>query len=162
MHGRVLAPDRLASGPSERERTDAELTATIQEIHTELHGHPGVRRGAELVVRGVRVARKRTWRLMQAAGLQGRHPRAWKKTTVAGLRPIDAPDLDRSPHCSPSCALAGHLPSISGGKAGVRRGQRPSGHARSFPTTHGSSRARGANEAFSAHAISAALWRSIC
>src|SRR6476646_261064 len=30
---------------------------------------------------------------MQGAGLQGRHPRAWKKTTVAGLRPIDAPDL---------------------------------------------------------------------
>ena len=30
---------------------------------------------------------------MQGAGLQGRHPRAWRKTTVAGLRPIDAPDL---------------------------------------------------------------------
>ncbi len=48
---------------------------------------------AELVVRGFRVARKRVWRLMRAAGLQGRHPRAWKKTTVAGERPIDAPDL---------------------------------------------------------------------
>src|SRR5438876_4231532 len=85
---------RLAGGPSERERSDAELTATIRQIHTQLHGHPGVRRvWAELVVRGVRVARKRVWRLMQAAGLQGRHPRAWKKTTVAGLRPIDAPDL---------------------------------------------------------------------
>ena len=44
-------------------------------------------------MRGVRIARKRVWRLMHAAGLQGRHPRAWKKTTVAGLRPIDAPDL---------------------------------------------------------------------
>ncbi len=32
-------------------------------------------------------------RLMRVAGLRGRHPRAWKKTTVAGLRPIDAPDL---------------------------------------------------------------------
>jgi transposase InsO family protein len=30
---------------------------------------------------------------MRAAGLQGRHPRAWRKTTVAGRRPIDAPDL---------------------------------------------------------------------
>ena len=30
---------------------------------------------------------------MRAAGLQGRHPRAWKRTTVAGQRPIDAPDL---------------------------------------------------------------------
>src|SRR5262249_40844 len=33
------------------------------------------------------------WRLMRAAGLRGRHPRAWKKTTIAGQRPIDAPDL---------------------------------------------------------------------
>ena len=83
-----------ASGPSERERTDAELTSQIREIHRDLHGHPGVRRvWAELAVRGVRAARKRVWRLMRAAGLHRRHPRAWKKTTVAGSRPIDAPDL---------------------------------------------------------------------
>ncbi len=81
----------LAEGPCERERTDAELTELIREIHRELHGHPGVRRSwAELVVRGVRVAAKRVWRLMKAAGLRGRHPRAWQKTTVAGQRPIDA------------------------------------------------------------------------
>src|SRR5690242_2833043 len=84
----------LADGPCERERTDAELTEQIREIHTQLHGHPGVRRvWAELVVRGVRVARKRVWRLMRAAGLRGRHPRAWTKTTIAGQRPVDAPDL---------------------------------------------------------------------
>jgi putative transposase len=84
----------LASGPSQRERTDVELTPTIRAIHRDLHGDPGVRRvWAELVVRGVRVARKRVWRLMRGAGLQGRHPRAWRKTTVAGLRPIDAADL---------------------------------------------------------------------
>ena len=84
----------LAEGPCQRERTDAELTEQIRDIHAELHGHPGVRRvWAELVVRGVRVARKRVWRLMRAAGLRGRHPRAWKRTTVAGQRPIDAPDL---------------------------------------------------------------------
>ena len=35
----------------------------------------------------------RVWRLMKAAGLQGRHPRAWKKTTVHGERPVPAPDL---------------------------------------------------------------------
>ena len=47
---------RLADGPCERERTDAELTETIREIHTQLH-HPGVRRvWAELVVRGLRGA----------------------------------------------------------------------------------------------------------
>lgn len=84
----------LASGPCQRERTDAELTETICEIHAELRGDPGVRRvWAEMVVRGVRVARKRVWRLMRAAGLRGRHPRAYKRTTVAGQRPIDAPDL---------------------------------------------------------------------
>jgi putative transposase len=84
----------LVEGPCERERTDAELTELIREIHRDLHGHPGVRRvWAELVVRGVRVAAKRVWRLMQAAGLHRRHPRTWKKTTVAGQRPIDAPDL---------------------------------------------------------------------
>src|SRR4051795_12235810 len=84
----------LTQGPCQRERTDTELTEQIREIHTRLHGHPGVRRvWAELVVRGLRVARKRVWRLMRAAGLQGRHPRAWKRTTVAGQRPIDAPDL---------------------------------------------------------------------
>jgi putative transposase len=49
-----------SAGPCERERTDAELTAAICEIHTELDGHPGVRRiWAELVTRGVRVAPKR-------------------------------------------------------------------------------------------------------
>jgi hypothetical protein len=84
----------LAAGPSERDRTDAQLTTQIRQIHTELHGHPGVRRiWAELVVRGVRTARKRVWRLMRAAGLHGRHPRPWKRTTIAGQRPIDAPDL---------------------------------------------------------------------
>jgi putative transposase len=84
----------LATGPCQRERTDAELTEQIREIHAELHGHPGVRRvWAELVVRGVRAARKRVWRLMRAANLRGRHPQAWKRTTVAGQRPIDAPDL---------------------------------------------------------------------
>jgi putative transposase len=84
----------LAQGPCQRERTDAELTEQIRQIHTELHGNPGVRRvWAELVVRGYRVAHKRVWRLMRAADLRGRHPRAWKRTTVAGPRPVDAPDL---------------------------------------------------------------------
>src|SRR3712207_8392650 len=31
--------------------------------------------------------------LMRAAGLQGRHPRAWRRTTLAGQRPVDAPEL---------------------------------------------------------------------
>lgn len=84
----------LAQGPSEHERTDAQLTDQIRAIHAELHGDPGVRRiWAELLVRGVQTGRKRVWRLMRAAGLRGRHPRAWKRTTISGQRPIDAPDL---------------------------------------------------------------------
>jgi transposase InsO family protein len=83
-----------ASGPCERERTDAELTEAIRQIHTELEGNPGVRRiHAELAARRIQVGPKRVWRLMRAAGLRGRHPRAWKKTTTAGQRPVDAPDL---------------------------------------------------------------------
>jgi hypothetical protein len=66
-----------AQGPCERERTDAELTEQIRQIHSELEGNPGVRRvWAELTARGVRVGPKRVWRLMHAAGLRGCHPRA--------------------------------------------------------------------------------------
>jgi transposase InsO family protein len=83
-----------AHGPCQRERTDAELTEIIHKIHKELSGDPGVRRvWAELVVLGHRLSPKRVWRLMKAAGLQGRHPKAWKKTTTAGARAVDAPDL---------------------------------------------------------------------
>ncbi|MGH3868423.1 MAG: IS3 family transposase [Pseudonocardiaceae bacterium] len=83
-----------AAGSRERERTDAELAETIREIHRDPHGHPGARRvRAELIARGVRIAAKRVWRLMKAAGSRGRHPRAWKKTTVAAQRPVDAADL---------------------------------------------------------------------
>ena len=68
--------------------------STIREIHTELHGHPGVRRvWAELVVRGVRAARKRVWRLMRPPACRDATPGPGRSTTVAGQRPIDAPDL---------------------------------------------------------------------
>ena len=30
----------LADGPCQRERTDAELTEIIREVHADLHGHP--------------------------------------------------------------------------------------------------------------------------
>lgn len=80
------APDRV--------RTDTTLTRLIQTIFERLKGNPGVRRvHAELAAAGHRVGRKRVWRLMKAAGLQGRHPRAWKRTTVPGERPVPAPDL---------------------------------------------------------------------
>ena len=63
-------------------------------IFKQLKGNPGVRRvHAELASLGHRVARKRVWRLMKQLGLQGRHPRAWKKTTIHGDKPVPAPDL---------------------------------------------------------------------
>jgi len=81
-------------GPSERAGTDATLTALIRAAHKRLRGNPGVRRmHAELRTLGHRLSRKRVWRLMRAAGLQGRHPRAWKRTTVPGEKPVSAPDL---------------------------------------------------------------------
>ena len=30
---------------------------------------------------------------MRAADLQGRHPKAWKRTTIKGEKPVSAPDL---------------------------------------------------------------------
>ena len=83
-----------AQGPCQRELTDAELTGEIRQIHSELEGNPGVRRiHAELAARRIQVGPKRVWRLMRTAGLRGRHPQAGKKTTIAGQRPVDAPDL---------------------------------------------------------------------
>jgi transposase InsO family protein len=80
--------------PSAHETQDAQLTRLISHFFRALRGNPGVRRmHAELAAAGHRVARKRVWRLMQAAGLQGRHPRAWKQTTVRGHRAVPAPDL---------------------------------------------------------------------
>lgn len=80
--------------PSRRELCDAELADRIGELHRDLPGQPGVRRVfAALAAHGWRVGRKRVWRLMRAQGLQGRTPWRWRRTTIAGRRPIDAPDL---------------------------------------------------------------------
>ena len=80
--------------PSRRELDDTELATKIAEHYQALPGQPGVRRvWAELAAHGWRVSRKRVWRLMRAAGLQGRTPRRWRPTTIHGRRPIDAPDL---------------------------------------------------------------------
>lgn len=82
------------AGPSDQARADQSLTAKITQICRQGRGNPGVRRvHAALVAAGQRVSRKRVWRLMKAAGLQGRHPKAWKRTTVHGERPVSAPDL---------------------------------------------------------------------
>jgi len=82
------------SAPSARASADEAVTAIMTTIHRDARGNPGVRRvRAALAALGRRLSHKRVWRLMRAAGLQGRHPRAWKRTTVPGERPVSAPDL---------------------------------------------------------------------
>ena len=79
---------------SSRATRDRALSALIVSIHQRLRGNPGVRRvHAELASLGQRLSAKRVWRLMRAAGLQGRHPRAWRRTTIHGDQPVSAPDL---------------------------------------------------------------------
>ena len=48
---------------------------------------------AGLAAVGYRLSGKRVWRLMKAAGLRGRHPKAWRRTTIGGADPVPAPDL---------------------------------------------------------------------
>jgi transposase InsO family protein len=71
--------------PSRRALDDAELTERIKAIHAGSKGTYGAPRvHAHLRRDGVRCARKRVARLMVRAGLAGRCPRRWRKTTVAG------------------------------------------------------------------------------
>lgn len=80
--------------PSQRSKDDATLIAVMRKLHADSRGNPGVRRlWADLVAVGYRVSKKRVWRLMKAAGLHGRHPKAWKRTTIGGDNPVPAPDL---------------------------------------------------------------------
>jgi putative transposase len=66
----------------------------MKNIYEEARGNLGVRRmRAGLAALGHLVSHKRVHRLMQAAGLRGRHPRTWKRTTIGGDRPVPAPDL---------------------------------------------------------------------
>lgn len=79
---------------SDRQEADARLSAIIADAHQRLRGNPGVRRmHAELATLGELVSPKRVWRLMRTLGIQGRHPKAWKRTTVPGEHPVNAPDL---------------------------------------------------------------------
>lgn len=83
-----------AAPVSQRCLDDATLIEIMKDLHARGRGNPGVRRlHAGLAAVGHRVSRRRVWRLMRAAGLCGRHPKAWKRTTVQGERPVSAPDL---------------------------------------------------------------------
>jgi transposase InsO family protein len=72
------------AGPSRRDRADAGLAEQIRDVHKESRGRYGAPRvHAELRRRGHRHSRKRVARLMRAAGIRGRAPRRWRKTTIA-------------------------------------------------------------------------------
>jgi len=82
------------SGRSQREQDDAELAGQIQAVHQESRGRYGAPRiHAELARRGRRHGRKRIARLMRAAGIAGKTPKRWRKTTIAD--PAAAARADR-------------------------------------------------------------------
>lgn len=69
--------------PSPRQHGDAELTEAISSVYEDSQGHYGAPRiHAELRRSKRRHGRKRVAWLMRAAGLAGRTPTRWKKTTV--------------------------------------------------------------------------------
>jgi transposase InsO family protein len=71
------------AGPSPREQQDAALTGQIRAVHEQSKGRYGAPMvHAQLRRQGHRHGRKRIARLMRAAGLRGRAPKRWKKTTI--------------------------------------------------------------------------------
>ena len=69
--------------PSDRDREDADLMTRIAAEHKRSRGRYGSPRiHAELSGQGRRHSRKRVARLMRQAGLRGRAPKRWKKTTI--------------------------------------------------------------------------------
>jgi putative transposase len=80
--------------PSDRARTDADLTEQITEVFNESKGTYGSPRvHQELGHRGVVCGRRRVTRLMHLAGLEGRCKKRWRKTTVADPGSEAAKDL---------------------------------------------------------------------
>jgi len=89
--------------PSQRTRDDAALTATIRAIHAASDGQYGVPRVlAELRAQGHDVGRKRVARLMKAAGLRGRRPPRWVRTTTPEPTPPAIPDLVHGQFAAPA------------------------------------------------------------
>ena len=85
---------RRNGAPSKRSTTDVTLTAEIRSIHATSKGTYGSPRvHAELADRGSEVGRRRVTRLMREAGIEGRHKRRWRKTTVVDPAAERARDL---------------------------------------------------------------------
>jgi hypothetical protein len=85
-----------ADVPSARQLVDDELTEHIRQVHQASKGRYGAPRiHAELRRSGHRNARKRVARLMRTAGLCGRRPRRWRRTTIPDPAAAARADLIR-------------------------------------------------------------------
>jgi putative transposase len=85
-----------ADSPSTRQLVDQELTEHIRQAHQRSKGRYGAPRiHARLRRDGHRHGRKRIARLMRAAGLHGRTPRRFKRTTIADPAAAARADLVR-------------------------------------------------------------------
>jgi transposase InsO family protein len=85
-----------AASVSARQLADDELTGHIRQAHLASKGRYGAPRiHAERRRRGHQHGRKRIARLMRAAGLRGRTPRRWNKTTVPDPAAAARADLIR-------------------------------------------------------------------
>jgi transposase InsO family protein len=88
---------------SARAQADAALTARIRAIHTASDGQYGVPRVlADLRAHGEDVGKKRVARLMKAAGLRGRRPPRWVRTTTPEPTPPAIPDLVHGEFTAPA------------------------------------------------------------
>jgi transposase InsO family protein len=85
-----------ADSPSTRQLVDQELTERIRQAHQASKGRYGAPRiHAQLRREGYRHGRKRIARLLRAAGLHGRTPRRFKRTTIADPAAAARADLVR-------------------------------------------------------------------
>jgi transposase InsO family protein len=85
-----------AGTPSARQQTDEQLTEHIRTAHQASKGRYGAPRiHAQLRRQGHRHGRKRIARLMRAAGLHGRTPRRFTRTTIADPAAAARADLIR-------------------------------------------------------------------
>lgn len=83
----------LSRPACDRDVEDDKLMSIISTIFNKLRRNPGRRRvRAELATLGYRIGINRAGRLMRALDLVGRHPRAWRKTTIRGDKPHYAKD----------------------------------------------------------------------
>ena len=90
--GRGTTRGGALTGQHAGPHSNEQLTAIMIRLHFRARAwQPGGAPDARGAWRGsgTLLAHKRVCRLMQAAGLPGRHPKAWKRTTVDG-RPASA------------------------------------------------------------------------